>query len=139
MNSKLQARIYRAPKSLAPLQAIVVRQLDAADQMEAARIANTVKALDDDEAMSNRGSEMLRISIVAVQMAGQKEPQPVEQPYAGLDGWPFTWHRFTQECFAHLNTLDPSEVGEAIAESQEWVGGKASGTKTDPGDGVLEA
>lgn len=138
MNSKLKARVYPAPKSLAPLKAIVLRELDAQDQREAARVANTLPALDDDEAMAHRGAEMLRISIVAIQLDPSATPTKVSQPYAAMDQWPFTWVRFTEECFQHLNTLDPAEVGEAIAKSQEWTGGMAS-QKNGPGDDVLEA
>lgn len=138
MNKKLKSRIFQVPKSLAPLKAIVMRELDAADQREAARYANMKPALDNDEALAIRGQEMLRISLVAIQVAGQDKPEAVAQPFAGMDNWPTTWLRFTEEAFTHMNTLDPAEVGEALAKSQEWTGDMALSTN-GPGGAVLEA
>ncbi len=139
MNSKLKARSYPAPASLHPLKALVLRELDAADQMEAARLANMRQALDDSEAIANRGIEMLRVSVVAIQLDPAPAPTRVKQPFAPLDEWPFTWVRFAEECFQHLNTLDPAEVGEAIAKSQPWTGDTAASSKNGPGDDALEA
>lgn len=116
----LEHKIFPAPKNCTAFEAIVVRRVDAEDQLAAGRLARERQSLDEDEADQNTMHELVRISIVALKKRGASKPARVRQPFTEFDRWDTVAHRVAREAFLDLNSVGEDAVKKMLASAEQW-------------------
>lgn len=126
-------RMWKFPEN-ASVAAVVLREIDGHDELEAARMARTKQALTEAEAVAHLTEEQIRLAIVAVQPRGGDRPVEVKQPYEDFDTWSTVTRMLTHSAFSELNEISRQDMAAFHASAEEWVETAPASNETPSGE-----
>lgn len=118
--------------------AIVIREIDGEDAIEAGRLARRRAALDEDEQRTNIFREQIKLSVVAVRRTG-KTPAKWERaaaPFDEFDTWKLRSQNLVISAYQRMNVISEEELAN-FQKGSVVVGDDAPGEEIE--DEVIEA